>query len=93
MPADASRAAHDSLAGATSVAQTLPDQVGAALIQAARTAFTDGLHVAATISAVLLLGLAICVVTMLRRIPPIGAEQPADAAEPVGAPDLADVTS
>jgi DHA2 family multidrug resistance protein-like MFS transporter len=92
VPADASRAAHDSLAGATSVAPTLPDQVGAALLQAARTAFTDGLHAAATISAVLLLGLAICVVTMLRRIPPIGAEQPADTAEPAGAHDLADAT-
>ena len=93
VPADASRAANDSLAGATSVAPTLPDQVGDALLHAARTAFTDGLHAAATISAVLLLGLAICVVTMLRRIPPIGAELPADTTEPSPERDLAGATN
>jgi DHA2 family multidrug resistance protein-like MFS transporter len=96
VPVDAARAAHDSLAGATSVAQTLPDAVGSALLQTARTAFTDGLHVAATISAVLLLVLSVVVVTMLRRIPPIGSEQPTsttEIVEPAAAPDLADATN
>jgi hypothetical protein len=42
---------------------------------------------------VLLLALSVVVVTMLRRIPPIGAEQTAETAEPAGAPDLVDATN
>ena len=73
VPADAARSAHDTLAGATTAAAGLPSGVGNALLHAARTAFTDGMHAAATVSAVLILALAIVVIVGLRRVPPIGA--------------------
>jgi MFS transporter, DHA2 family, multidrug resistance protein len=84
VPADAARSAHDTLAGATTAAQGLPEQVGAALLHAARVAFTDGLHVAASISAVLILLLAVFVLTGLRGVPPIGAAEQVGSAEQDG---------
>ncbi len=64
----AAEEARDTLGGAIEVAGQLPGQLGAELIDAARTAFTQGLHVAAAISAVGAIGLAVLVVTLLRRV-------------------------
>jgi len=80
VPADAARGAHDTLAGALNVAQSLPDRVGSALTAAARAAFTDGMHVAAAISAVALAVMVVLVLRALRDLPPIGAPAPAEAA-------------
>jgi len=79
VPADAARAAHDTLAGATAAAPGLPAPVGAALLRAARVAFTDGMHAAAAVSAVLLVVLALVVLAGLRKVPPIDADTGATA--------------
>jgi DHA2 family multidrug resistance protein-like MFS transporter len=69
IPPEAAEIARDTLGGAIEVAGQLPGQLGPALIDAAREAFTQGLHVGAAISAVGSIGLAILVVTLLRRVP------------------------
>jgi MFS transporter, DHA2 family, multidrug resistance protein len=65
---EASDTARDTLGGATDVAEQLPDQLGAALLAAAREAFTDGLEVAAVTGAVLVAALAVGAAILLRRI-------------------------
>jgi DHA2 family multidrug resistance protein-like MFS transporter len=61
-------AATDTLGGAIEVAGQLPGRLGPDLIDAAREAFTQGLHLAAAISAVGTIGLAVLIVTLLRRV-------------------------
>jgi DHA2 family multidrug resistance protein-like MFS transporter len=68
VPLAAAAAARDTLGGAIEAAGQLPGRLGPALIEAAREAFTQGLHLAAAISAVGSIGLAILVVTLLRRV-------------------------
>lgn len=78
--------ARDSLAGAVAVAGHLPVRQSAPLLDSARAAFTSGMHVAAGISAVLLVVVAVVVGTLLRHTG--GAEVPAATAgepEPVRA--------
>jgi DHA2 family multidrug resistance protein-like MFS transporter len=69
LPLQAVQAAQDTLGGAIEVAGRLSGQLGPALVEAARAAFVEGLHVAAAISAVGTLGLAVLVMTLLRRVP------------------------
>ena len=84
LPVEAAAAARDTLGGAVQVGSELPGQVGAALVAAARGAFTDGLHLAAAISAVATVGLAVFVLLTLRRVPaPVGADEEQPAREPV----------
>jgi DHA2 family multidrug resistance protein-like MFS transporter len=64
----ATEVARDTLGGAIEVAAQLPGQLGSALIDAARDAFTYGLHLTAVISAVGSIALAVFVVTTLRRV-------------------------
>ncbi|WP_395295527.1 MFS transporter [Kitasatospora hibisci] len=52
------RTAQDTLGGAVAVAAQLPGRLGAELLETARTAFTDGLHVAAVVGLVFTLGAA-----------------------------------
>ena len=65
-------AARESLAGAVAVAATLPAQLDALLLIATRDAFTSSLHVVAAVSALMLFGVAVRVLTCLRQIRPIG---------------------
>jgi DHA2 family multidrug resistance protein-like MFS transporter len=88
IPATAAQAARDTLAGATVAAQHLPNQLATALLTPAREAFTSELHVIATISAILLMGMALLVVIMLRHVRPSSEGQPE---QPDGA-DAAQVT-
>ena len=67
VPPEAAAAARDTLGGALAVAEQLPAQVGPALADAARGAFTQGLQWAVGISAILAVGLAVLVVVMLRH--------------------------
>jgi len=76
IPAQAAAAARESLAGATAAAQSLPEQLAAALLASAREAFTSGLHTVAVVAAILLSGVAVLIVTGLRHLPPIGQTQP-----------------
>jgi DHA2 family multidrug resistance protein-like MFS transporter len=68
VPLLAADAARDTLGGAVEVADGLPAQVGAALVEAAREAFVQGLHLAAGISVVGTIGLAVFVAIVLRRV-------------------------
>ncbi len=86
-PADATVAANDSLAAATSAAGTLPGNLGQDLLNAGREAFTVAYNNIAIILAVLFVGLAVVAFTTLKQIPAFGAQQapPAEAETPAGA--------
>ncbi|MFE7594599.1 MFS transporter [Kitasatospora sp. NPDC057512] len=78
----AARTAQDTLGGAATVAAHLPGRLGADLLETARTAFTDGLHVAAVVGLVFALGAAALAYRLMRHLP---AAAPAAAPEPVAA--------
>ena len=68
VPAAAADAALDTLGGALAIAQTLPAEVGAALVAAAQTAFVDALHLVAAVAAVGALVTAIGAAIALRTV-------------------------
>ena len=74
-------AARDTLGGAVAAAGQLPGQPGQALIQAARQAFTHGLHVAFAISAAAVLGAAVLAAIQLRHLRPDSEPGPGSSAE------------
>jgi MFS transporter, DHA2 family, multidrug resistance protein len=84
VPAEAAEAARGTLGGAIATAAQLPDQLGAALIEAARVAFINGMQVTAAISAIGTIGLAIFVAMVIGRVRAGAAAeaQPAPAAAP-----------
>jgi DHA2 family multidrug resistance protein-like MFS transporter len=65
-------AARDTLAGAVTVAGRLPSRLGTQLLASAREAFVSGMHVAATVSAALLIVVAVVVAMLLRHVRPAG---------------------
>jgi DHA2 family multidrug resistance protein-like MFS transporter len=67
IPAAAGDTARDTLGGAIAVAQQLPDRIGGELVTAAHTAFTQGLHITAAVGALIAIGMAGLVLTMLRN--------------------------
>jgi DHA2 family multidrug resistance protein-like MFS transporter len=77
LPAPAVSAARESLSSAVAAAHGLPGQIAAALLAQSRTAFTNGMHVTATISAVLLVAVAITTLGMFRRTGPNDLTVPA----------------
>jgi DHA2 family multidrug resistance protein-like MFS transporter len=88
IPADAAAAARDTLGGAVAVAGQLPGQLGAAVLGVARDAFVQGMQVAATISAVLAVAVAILAVVMLRNVGSGADREAAADAEAERARDL-----
>jgi hypothetical protein len=82
VPIAAAEAARDTLAEALTVARELPESVGSSLVEVARGAFTQGLHVTALISLIGAIALAVFVLTLLRRVPTPTAET-----EPAFTPD------
>ncbi|GAA1941380.1 MFS transporter [Streptomyces durmitorensis] len=74
IPDTAPAEAHETLGGALAVAQHLPDRAASALVDAAREAFTSGMHLAALAGAVLLLIAAASAAVTLRRITPAEPE-------------------
>jgi DHA2 family multidrug resistance protein-like MFS transporter len=68
VPPEAASVARETLGGAVEIAGHLPDRLGAPLIDAARQAFIQGLHLAAAISVLGALGLAMFVAVMLRHV-------------------------
>jgi DHA2 family multidrug resistance protein-like MFS transporter len=68
VPPQAAAAARDTLGGAVAAAGQLPDPPGAMLLDAAREAFTQGLHLAFTISAAAALGVAILAAVLLQQM-------------------------
>lgn len=86
LPTAAADTARESLTGALTVAGDLPDDVGAAVLAAARSAFTSGLHTVAAITGVVTLGRAVLIVGRLRGIPPLDQDgTPADDPAPATA--------
>lgn len=77
-PVAAAETARDTLAEAVKVASELPRDAGVALVEVARGAFTDGLHVVALISLVGAIALAGFVLILLRsvRLPAGEVEEP-----------------
>jgi DHA2 family multidrug resistance protein-like MFS transporter len=71
LPANAATATRESLTGAITVAGGLPDHLSTAVLTVARDAFSSGLHTVAAIAAIVQAGMAILIVTQLRRIPPL----------------------
>ena len=70
VPDQAATAATDTLGAAVAVAGQLPDRLGAALLDAAREAFTQGLHLAAAVSAAASLTFAVLVLILLPGVHP-----------------------
>jgi len=68
VPGEAAAAARDTLGGAVAAAGQLPDQLGAALLNAAREAFTQGVQLSFAISAAVAIGIAILVAALLRHV-------------------------
>ena len=68
VPGEAAAAARDTLGGAVAAANQLPDQLGAALLDTAREAFTHGLQLTFAISATVAIGIAVLVATRLRHL-------------------------
>jgi DHA2 family multidrug resistance protein-like MFS transporter len=71
---DAAVTARDTLGGAVKVASALPDSLGALVLEVSRGAFVQAMQVAATISAVVAVGVAIFTVVTLRRVAPESGE-------------------
>lgn len=68
VPADARLAARDTLGGAVAVAGQLPSQLGDVVLGVAREAFVHGMQVAATLSAIIAITVAILAVVLLRNV-------------------------
>ncbi|MEU6093646.1 MFS transporter [Streptomyces sp. NPDC047079] len=64
---DLTEAARATLGGAVEVAGRLPERLGREVLALARTAFTDGLHVAALLNIAVLMTLTAAHLTLLRR--------------------------
>jgi DHA2 family multidrug resistance protein-like MFS transporter len=78
IPAEAAAVARDTLGGAMGVAAQLPGELGAALVDAAREAFVQGMQLTVALSGVVAAGGAVMATVLLRAVP-AGAE--AEAAE------------
>lgn len=70
VPATAAGATEDTLAGALSVADRLPDATAARLLDLGREAFTSGLAAMATVGALLVAASALLVAVTLRHVRP-----------------------
>ncbi|MDQ3782983.1 MAG: MFS transporter, partial [Actinomycetota bacterium] len=80
IPDEVARATLDTLGAATAATEPLGD-AGAALLEAARQAFTSGLRVTAAVSAVIAVAVALPAAHLLRRVRPLseaGQEQAGD---------------
>lgn len=72
LPPEAAAAGRDSLDGAVAAAQTLPGELGAAVLAPAREAFAGGLTTAAVIAAAIAAAAAVLALRRLGDIPPTG---------------------
>lgn len=87
VPAAEATLARDTLGGAVEATGQLPVDVGTALLATAREAFTQGFQVIAVISAVLVVGIMVLVLTRLPRTPAVGDAAPAETSEHQEPPD------
>jgi MFS transporter, DHA2 family, multidrug resistance protein len=85
IPSEAAEAARDTLGGAVSVADQLPNQLATELLDTAREAFTQGLQMSAITSATIVLGMAILTAVLLKHIRPGSEPERQPEPEPAGA--------
>ncbi|MEX1100946.1 MAG: MFS transporter [Actinomycetota bacterium] len=76
VPSQAATIARDTLGAAVGVADGLPAQLGAQLVESARDAFIQGMRVSTAVAAVVAIGIAVLATVMLRDVPS-GAEREA----------------
>jgi DHA2 family multidrug resistance protein-like MFS transporter len=85
---EAADAARDTLGGALAIAQTIPPELGAALVAAAQTAFIDAIHIVAVVSSVGAIVTSIFAAAALRSVPARAEPAPEEgSAEPIAATD------
>jgi DHA2 family multidrug resistance protein-like MFS transporter len=77
VPAQAATIARDTLGGAVGVAAELPSRIGATVLDVARDAFVQGMQVAAAISGVAAIAVALFAVSALRNVS-TGSSEAAD---------------
>ena len=77
--------AQDTLGGAVGVAQDLPAALAATVLDVAQNAFVEGMQVAAAISSVLAVGVALFAVAVLRNVQAGGTESQPEDPEPARA--------
>jgi MFS transporter, DHA2 family, multidrug resistance protein len=68
LTSEAEQAVRDTLSGAIAAAERLPEQVGVRLVDAARDAFVHGFEVAAVVSALVAITLALVAGVLLRNV-------------------------
>jgi DHA2 family multidrug resistance protein-like MFS transporter len=68
VPGDAAAVARDTLGSAVAMAEQLPGQIGATVLDTAREAFVHGMQLTSTIAAVIAVGLALLAVVALRNV-------------------------
>ena len=71
---EAAATARDTLGGAVKVAALLPDSLGLVVLDVSRAAFVQAMQVAASISAVVALGVALFAITALKQVLPSAGE-------------------
>jgi MFS transporter, DHA2 family, multidrug resistance protein len=77
------RAPGDTLGGAVAVGHELPDPLAADLLDVARDAFTQGLQLAASLSATVAIGAAVLAAALLRGVGAGSTAGPQDAWTPI----------
>ena len=85
IPAEVADAAMDTLGGALAIAQTLPEALAAAVVEAAQFAFVDALHFVAAVAVVGSVGTAIASALALRGVPARLEPVPAESHTPEAA--------
>ena len=76
LPAEASAAANETIAGARAVSEQLPGPAGEAVLTAARDAFAAGLNTAAVAAIVVTVAAAVLAATVLRTVGPVAPKKP-----------------
>jgi len=84
VPPGPAAVAGESIAGANSIAHTLPGPVGTDVLDSARDAFTHALHVIGGVNAVLFVALAIFVVAKLKHAPAMSGGMSMPGMRPAG---------
>jgi len=84
VPPGPAAVAGESIAGANSIVHTLPDPVGTHLLDSARDAFTQALHVIGAVNAVLFICLAVFVVAKLKHAPAMSGGMSMPGMRPAG---------
>jgi DHA2 family multidrug resistance protein-like MFS transporter len=88
IPTAAADAARDTLGGALAIAETLPAELGAAVVTAAQVAFVDAIHLVAAVAAIGAVVTAIAAVLALRNVPARSSEPEAEGGTPAPAAAL-----